>query len=172
MYFCYFIIISPWKSAGPIMWTNLNPLHPRMLCAMFGWNWLRGFWIRRWKCEKFTDGRMDRQTDRRTDRRTEGQWTTDKLTWAFSSGELKTTKIKTNPFNVIVIKIQIPAFYSLITCTKPNSNCNCCWSIRETSWGVWRGTDDPPCRVCPSSGSRYKTSHWQGSAPPCWGRNL
>ena len=21
------------------IWTNLNPLHPRMLCAKFGWNW-------------------------------------------------------------------------------------------------------------------------------------
>ena len=24
------------------IWTNLNPLHPRMLCAKFGWNWLGG----------------------------------------------------------------------------------------------------------------------------------
>ena len=42
-YFCYFVIISPWKSAGPFIRTNLNPLHPRMLCAEFGWNWLIGF---------------------------------------------------------------------------------------------------------------------------------
>ena len=35
MYFHYFVIISPWKRAGPIIWTNLNPLHPRMLCAKF-----------------------------------------------------------------------------------------------------------------------------------------
>ena len=40
MYFHYFVIISPWKRAGPFIWTNLNPLHPRMLCAKFGWNWL------------------------------------------------------------------------------------------------------------------------------------
>ena len=50
MYFRYFIIISPWKRAGSFNWTNLNPLHPRMLCAKFGWNWLNGsgeedFWI-------------------------------------------------------------------------------------------------------------------------------
>ena len=38
MYFCYFIIISPWKRAGPFIWTNLKPLHPRMLCAKFGYN--------------------------------------------------------------------------------------------------------------------------------------
>ena len=42
MYFCYFVIISPWKRAGPLIWTNLNPLHPRMLCAKFGWNWPSG----------------------------------------------------------------------------------------------------------------------------------
>ena len=48
LYFHYFVIISPWKRAGPFIWTNLNPLHPRMLCAMFDWNW------RGWKCEKFT----------------------------------------------------------------------------------------------------------------------
>ena len=36
--YCYFIIIFPWKREGPLIWTNLNPLHPRMLCAWFGWN--------------------------------------------------------------------------------------------------------------------------------------
>ena len=25
------------------IWTNLNSLHPRMLCAKFGWNWRRRF---------------------------------------------------------------------------------------------------------------------------------
>ena len=42
MYFHYFVIISPWKRAGPFIWTNLNPLYPRMLCAKFGWNWTSG----------------------------------------------------------------------------------------------------------------------------------
>ena len=32
----------PWRRAGPFIWTNLNPLHPRMLCAKFSWNWLCG----------------------------------------------------------------------------------------------------------------------------------
>ena len=36
--FCNFVIISPWKRSGPFIWTNFNPLHPRMLCAKFGWN--------------------------------------------------------------------------------------------------------------------------------------
>ena len=44
MYFRYFVIISPWKRAGPFIWTNnLNSLHPRMLCAKFGWYWPSGF---------------------------------------------------------------------------------------------------------------------------------
>ena len=42
MYFRYFLIISPWKRAEPFIWINLNSLHPRMLCAKFGWNWLSG----------------------------------------------------------------------------------------------------------------------------------
>ena len=42
MYFCYFIIISPWKRVQPFIWTNLNPLYPIMLCAKFGWKKLRG----------------------------------------------------------------------------------------------------------------------------------
>ena len=36
MYFHYFVIISTRKMAGPFIWTNLNLLHPRILCAKFG----------------------------------------------------------------------------------------------------------------------------------------
>ena len=36
--FSLFIIISRWKRAGSFIWTNLNSLHPRILCAKFGWN--------------------------------------------------------------------------------------------------------------------------------------
>ena len=58
------------------------------------------FWRRRWKCKKFTEIRPDRRT---TDNRR-----SEKLTWAFSLGELKKT-----PFH---LKIQIMQlhFYSLI----------------------------------------------------------
>ena len=42
MHFCYFIIISPWERAWPFIWINLNPLHPKMLSAKFGWNWPSG----------------------------------------------------------------------------------------------------------------------------------
>ena len=44
MYFCYVIIISPWKRAEPFIWTNLGPLHPRMHWVKFGWNWLSDTW--------------------------------------------------------------------------------------------------------------------------------
>ena len=39
MHFHFFVIISPWKMVGPFIWTNWNPLQPRLLCAKFGWNW-------------------------------------------------------------------------------------------------------------------------------------
>ena len=42
MYFRYFVMISLWKRAWPFIWTNLNPLFPRMLCSKFGWNLPRG----------------------------------------------------------------------------------------------------------------------------------
>ena len=38
MYFHNYVIISLWKRAGPFIWTNLSPYHPRMLCAKFTWN--------------------------------------------------------------------------------------------------------------------------------------
>ena len=79
MYFRCFVIISPWIRAWPFIWTNLNPLYPRILCAMFGW-----FWRRRWTGEKFIERHL--QTDSRMDDRR-----LENLPWAFSSGELKTT---------------------------------------------------------------------------------
>ena len=38
IYFHFFVIISLWKRAGPFIWTNMNPLHPRRFCAKFVWN--------------------------------------------------------------------------------------------------------------------------------------
>ena len=76
MHFRYFVIISPWEKTWPFIWTNLNPLHPKMRCAKFSWNRLcssgEGF-----ENMKFTDGQ---QTN---DRRSE------KLTWPFSSEKPK-----------------------------------------------------------------------------------
>ena len=42
MYFPYFVIISPWKKVVPFIWMNLNSHHPRMNCATFSWNWPSG----------------------------------------------------------------------------------------------------------------------------------
>ena len=43
MYFRKFVIIYPCKNAWSFIWTKLNFLYPRMLCAMFGCNWPSGF---------------------------------------------------------------------------------------------------------------------------------
>ena len=42
MCFYYFSIISPWGRTFPLIWTNLNPHQPRMLCAKFNWYWSCG----------------------------------------------------------------------------------------------------------------------------------
>ena len=42
MYIYYFPIISPLRRVWPFIWTNLNPLHPGILCAKFGWSWPSG----------------------------------------------------------------------------------------------------------------------------------
>ena len=85
MYFHYFVIISPWKRARPFIWTNLNPLHPRMLCAKFGWNWPSGSGE---EDENVKSLRRQRQRQQRQRRPTDKFWS-EKLTWAFGSGELK-----------------------------------------------------------------------------------
>ena len=37
IYFCYFVIITPWKR-------DIPPHSTRMLCSMFGWNWPSDSW--------------------------------------------------------------------------------------------------------------------------------
>ena len=76
MYLHYFVIISPWKRAGPFIWRNLNPLHPRMLCAKFGWNWLSG------------SGGEDKNVYRQTD----GQTTDDRWSEKLTSFQLRWAK--------------------------------------------------------------------------------
>jgi hypothetical protein len=60
VYFYIFAIISPWKWPMVIIWTNLNPLPPRMICTKFGWNWLSG------SGEEVENVNVYRRTDRRT----------------------------------------------------------------------------------------------------------
>ena len=38
IHFLYFGIISPWIRVGPFIWTNLNFLYQRMICAKLGQN--------------------------------------------------------------------------------------------------------------------------------------
>ena len=77
LYFHHFVIISPWKRVGHFSWTILNPHHPRMLCAEFVWNWF--------SCSEEEDEHV-----KSLRRRTTNKFCSEKLTWAFSSGELKT----------------------------------------------------------------------------------
>jgi hypothetical protein len=36
------VIISPLKRTWPYIWSNLNPLHPRIICNKFDWFWPAG----------------------------------------------------------------------------------------------------------------------------------
>ena len=60
------------------IWTNLNPLHQRMHCAKFGLNWPSG------SGEEDGIVKSLRKDGPTTDNRR-----SEKLTWAFSSDELK-----------------------------------------------------------------------------------
>ena len=83
MYFRYFVIISPLERAWPYIWTSLNPLHAKVLCAKFGWNWL----CRSWDEDENVKSLRQRRQQRR---RTTVKFWSEKLTWAFGSGDLKT----------------------------------------------------------------------------------
>ena len=80
MYLRYSVIISPCKRTGLFIWTNLNILYPRMLCAKFSWNWHSGFG------EK--DENVKRLQQQQQQRRTTDKFWWEKLTWALGSGEL------------------------------------------------------------------------------------
>ena len=54
LYFRYFVIISPWKTARPFIWTNFNPFHPRGALCQVRLKFVQRFCRRMWKCEKFT----------------------------------------------------------------------------------------------------------------------
>ena len=91
------MLIKRRKKAFLPLWvlngSSLNKLespHPRMLCAKFGWNWSSGLLRGSRKYEKFTNGRTDKQTDGQT----MDQRQSEKLTWAFSTGDLKSWERK------------------------------------------------------------------------------
>ena len=87
LFFCYLAIFSPLGRACMALHLkkNLNPLHQGILCAKFGWNrpMVLEKKIKMWKDYR----RTDRQT-------TDDRWS-EKFTWAFSSGELKSAKKRT-----------------------------------------------------------------------------
>ena len=84
MRFRYFVNISPWKGTWLFILTNLNPQHPRMLCAMFGWNWPSG-----------SGEDYENVKSLQTDRPTMDNRRLEKLTLAFSSVELSKNHIFT-----------------------------------------------------------------------------
>ena len=88
MYFRYFVIIFPWKSAGSFIWTNLNPLYPRMLCAKFVWNWP--------SASGEEDGNVKSLRQRQRRQRTTDKFWSEKLAWAFGSDKLKRETIRNN----------------------------------------------------------------------------
>ena len=78
IYFWYFVIIFPWKKEWLFIYTHLNLLHPRMLCAKFGWKvaqwlWREDEYVKRLR----TEGQID-----------DGRQAIRKAHWSFSSGEL------------------------------------------------------------------------------------
>ena len=85
VYFHSFVIISPWKRTCSFIWTILNPLYPRMLCAMFGWTWPSS------SGEVKENVKSLRKQRRQRRRRTTDKLWSQKLTWAYGSGELKRT---------------------------------------------------------------------------------
>ena len=93
--FLYFLIISSWKRAEPFIWTNLNPFHPRMLCANFGWNWPSGSGEEDENVKSLRQRQRQRKCLWRQRLTTDKFWS-EKLTWAFGSGELKRSKIYIN----------------------------------------------------------------------------
>ena len=86
LYFHYFEVISPLEIVGPFIWTNLNLLYPRMFWDKFGWNWSSGSGEEDENLKRLRQRQRWRQQRRRT---TDKFWS-EKLTWAFGSGELWT----------------------------------------------------------------------------------
>ena len=108
----------PLEKGGTLIWTYLNTLYPRMLCAKFGWNWPSG------SGEEDENVKSLRQQQRR--RRTTDKFWPEKLTWAFGSGEPKThlcngtlpivclSDQQINPQILIKILYMIHVFWGLI----------------------------------------------------------
>ena len=89
IYLSNFVIISPWKRTCPFICTNLNPLHPRMLCVKFGWNWLSASGEEDENVKSLRRGQWQRPQQQKQRQQTTDKIWSEKLTWALGSGELK-----------------------------------------------------------------------------------
>ena len=76
--FSQFHYYLPLEKSEPFILINLNPLYTRMLCVKFGWNWPSSSGEGN---ENVKSLGQQRQT-------TDKFWS-EKLSWAFGSGELK-----------------------------------------------------------------------------------
>ena len=121
----------------PFTWLNLTALHPRILCAKFGWNL---------PCESGEEDENVKslQTDR---------WTTDnrqseKLTWAFSSGEAKSTfqkalhHLKKKVY--AYLKFQPMSLPSGIKHPHPDED-PCPWNVLQSPLGIFHIHVSPSC---------------------------
>ena len=115
MSFRDFVIISLWQRVATFIWTNLNPHHPRMFCAKFCLNWPSG------SGEEYENVKSLRQQRWWT---MEKFWS-EKLTWAFSSGELKIQSI---------FPIQRDSVFKVISYQWLNLNIHAYWCLQTLIW--------------------------------------
>ena len=106
MYFCYFVIISPWKKVGPFISTNFSPYHSRILRAKFGWNWPSG------SGEEDENVKSLRRQWQQWQRQTMDKFWSENLTWAFGSGELKTWNLLSTCISQITNWVEDLTVYS------------------------------------------------------------
>ena len=101
--FCNYLA---WKMSRLLFWTNLYSLLPVMLCAKFGWNWSCGSeeedenvksLRQRWTTDKLLIWAL--------------QWRSEKLNWAFRSGDFKTSLFFRNFFSIADWFIFLLAIY-------------------------------------------------------------
>ena len=115
MYFCFIVIFSPWKKAGPLMRTNFNPLYRKILCAKFGWNWPSVSGEEDEYVKSLRQRQRPQQRQRRQRRTTDKFWS-EKVTWAFGSGEL-----------INIVKFECTTEHSKIS--------SYCYSFHTTKFG-------------------------------------
>jgi hypothetical protein len=113
MYFYSFTIISPWRRAIPFLWTNLNPLHPRMICAKSCSNWSSG------SGEEVENVKIYRRTDRQTDA---GQWAIRKAHLSFQLRWAKKYFSRTTGLSLTRLGTNRPWGKGIQVCSKEGDN--------------------------------------------------